>query len=119
MLPQHTIFGPLCCIPVQAAEAQVAVVEGERRRLSEHVEELKLKVTTVGAALEEARRDLEREREDSRGRSREVKDMQQEVDKWRADASKAEVGLTPDLGTEWGSGDLSSMLAPINLKALN
>ena len=81
---------PLHGTLVQAVEAQVAVVEGEKQGLSEHLEEWRLKVTAVEAELEEARRDLEREREDNRRKSM---DMQQEAEKWRADASKTEVWL--------------------------
>ena len=84
------VCDPLHGALVQAVEAQVAVVEGERQGLSEHLEEWRLKVTAVEAELEEARRDLEREREDNRRKSI---DMQQEAEKWRADASKTEVWL--------------------------
>lgn len=87
------IFDTLYGTFVQAAEAQLTVVEGERQGLSEHVEELRLQVSTVEAELEEARKNLDREREDARRRSREMTDVQQKADKWKADASSIQVWL--------------------------
>lgn len=87
------IFDTLYGTFVQAAEAQLTAVEGERQGLSEHVEELRLKVSTVEAELEEARKDLDQEREDSRRKSREMTDMQQKADKWKTDASNIQVWL--------------------------
>ena len=87
----------LCATPYsifeQAVEAQIAVVEGQRQELTDHVEELRLKMTTVECKLEEAKKDLEQEREDSRRKSREMADMQQKADEWKTDLNASKVWL--------------------------